>query len=96
VKPSIPTMPPGLFRYKAEPQFVRWPGDHTRWFILGSEDELPIGKAVEVQPYSSDTPTRVEIICYIAERNVLKRDGTRVRYVLCEFDNIVEEPKSES
>jgi hypothetical protein len=85
-----------MFRYKPEPQFVRWPGDYSRWLILGNIDQLPMGSVVSVPQYHTGELVQIEITEYIGERKALKRDGTRVRYVLCAFDNLVEEPKTGS
>lgn len=90
-------MPPGAYRYKAEPQFLRkWDDPEKKaWYILGAEDKLPVGKIVEVNRYN-EGPCFVEILAVVARRCVKTRDGQSVFYVLCTFDNIVEEPKTEA
>lgn len=83
-------LPAGLYRYRAEPQFVRWQGDTSRWYVLGAESQLLTGNPIQVHRFNDGQAVPVEILEVVADRRVLKRDGTRVRYVLCAFDWLTE------
>lgn len=84
-------IPPGVFKYKKKPVFVRWPLGDGEWHVWGPESKLAEGSVVEVYQFSTGDMQAVEVLEHVAERTVLRRDGDKVRFVLATFDSVMEE-----
>jgi hypothetical protein len=83
-------IPPGTFRYDNRPVFVRErePGP---WYVWGPEWMLAEDSVVEVYKYIENGTTPQHILRHIAYRIVRKHGGGEVKFVLCTFDDIVNE-----
>lgn len=91
---SLPEVPSGQYSYKPYAVFVNWPkGDSGIWHVFGPYSILKVGSVAEVIRYGNDgnDPEFVEILDHVASREVAKRDGSRVLYVMATFDKCVEE-----
>lgn len=84
-------IPPVLYRYRPWVEFTHdldTKSDH--WYIFGPASLVVPGQIVQVQRYQ-DGPTEVFVVEVVAERLARTRMNGEVRYVMAEFDNVVEQ-----
>ena len=82
VAPELPTIPSNIRLGGSGPKFARIPeigGDG--WLLLGRESELPLGQLVEIQQYTTQDVSTVEVLEYVAERNLRHRAGSYSRQI---------------
>lgn len=86
-------IPPGVFRYRPWAEFTRGlVAQSDRWYVFGPASLVVPGQVVEVQRFQ-DGPTEIHVLKVIAERVARTRANGEVRYVIAEFDNVVEQPE---
>lgn len=92
---DLPKIPPGIYQYKSYPVFVNWPKDivEPTWHVFGPAHLLRPGDVAEVKKFNAGQQELeyVEILHIVAERDVAKRNGSRVRYVMATFDRVMQE-----
>jgi hypothetical protein len=91
-------VPPGRYKYEGRVVFVSYPRrveDENNWHIWGPEKDIEEGAVVDVYVYTENTTRPVEVIEIVADREVRRHDGTRVRYVMATFDFIEQDWRNE-
>lgn len=86
-------IPPGVFRYWPWAEFTHGLVPQSdRWYVFGPASLVVPGQVIEVQRFQ-DGPTEIHVLKVIAERVARTRANGEVRYVIAEFDNVVEQPE---
>jgi hypothetical protein len=88
---ELEQIPSRIFRYDSQPVFVTWPRESDNWYVWGPEDNVKIGNVARVYKYTEDRLVSVEVLEYVAERMVFRKDNTKVRFVLASFDKVMGE-----
>lgn len=83
----------GHYTYPANPTFANYPKSTVdkQWRVWGPESRIVEGYPCEVYHHKESEIKVVEIIEIVAERQVLRKNGERVRYVMATFDSVAEE-----
>jgi hypothetical protein len=85
---SLPLIPPNTYRYDNRAVFVT---RDNKWFVWGPDYLLPEDSVVEVYRDKDDKMVPQYILKHVAYRLVRKHSGATVRFVLCTFDNVMNE-----
>jgi hypothetical protein len=83
-------IPPGQYKYDMFVQFVTWPKDDGTWHLFGPVHLMRIGDVAEVKKFDGSTDY-VEVLEHVAWRDVKKRDGNKIKFVIATFDRTAEE-----
>jgi hypothetical protein len=88
---------PGQYKYESRPTFVNYPkgGIDGKWHVWGPAEKIVEGKVCEVYNYSEAKMVPVEVLKHVAFRDVLHRNGERVRYVMATYDKVVSDGDGE-
>lgn len=86
----VEEIPAGVLRYRGMPNFVKWPNDSDEYKVWGPERLVVVGEPCWVERWQ-DESICVEPLEIVGQRLALKRDGSRVRYVLATFDSAAED-----